>query len=93
LLTHPAELALIRRMLQLPEMVEVAVEELTPHVLPHYALELATLFHSFYKQCRVVSSLPEDREISMARLRLARAAQIVLARSLHLMGLSAPERM
>jgi arginyl-tRNA synthetase len=93
LLTHPAELALIRRMLQLPELVEVAVEELTPHVLPHYALELATLFHSFYKQCRVVSSLPEDRELSMARLRLARAAQIVLARSLRLMGLSAPESM
>jgi arginyl-tRNA synthetase len=93
LLTHPAELALIRRMLQLPELVEVAVEELTPHVLPHYALELAALFHSFYKQCRVVSSLPEDRDVSMARLRLARAAQIVLARSLHLMGLSAPERM
>ena len=93
LLTQPAELALIRRMLQLPELVEVAVEELTPHVLPHYALDLAALFHSFYKQCRVVSSLPEDRELSMARLRLARAAQIVLARSLHLMGLSAPERM
>ena len=72
LLTHPAELALIRRMLQLPELVEVAVEELTPHVLPHYALDLATLFHSFYKQCRVVSSLPEDKELSMARLRLAR---------------------
>ena len=93
LLTHPAELALIRRMLQLPELVEVAVEELTPHVLPHYALDLAAFFHSFYKQCRVVSSRPEDRELSMARLRLARAAQIVLARSLHLMGLSAPERM
>jgi arginyl-tRNA synthetase len=93
LLTHPAELALIRRMLQLPELIEVAVEELTPHVLPHYALELATLFHSFYKQCRVVSSVPEERELSMARLRLARAAQIVLARSLHLMGLSAPEKM
>ena len=71
LLTHPAELALIRRMLQLPELVEMAVLDLTPHVLPHYAQELATLFHSFYKQCRVVSSLPEDLELSRARLRLA----------------------
>lgn len=93
LLTHPAELALIRKMLELPELVETAVLELTPHVLPHYALELAGLFHSFYKQCRVLSSLPEEQALSKARLRLARAAQIVLARTLHLMGLSAPEKM
>lgn len=93
LLTHPAELALIRQMLRLPELVESAVQELAPHALPHYALELATLFHSFYKQCRVVSSLPQEEDLSRARLRLARAAQLVLARSLGLMGLSAPEQM
>jgi arginyl-tRNA synthetase len=93
LLIHPAELALIRRMLQLPELVESAALELAPHALPHYALELAALFHSFYKQCRVVSSLPQEADLSRARLRLAKAAQIVLARSLHLMGLSAPEQM
>jgi arginyl-tRNA synthetase len=93
LLVHPAELALIRKMIQLPEMVETAVLELAPHVLPHYAQDLAGLFHSFYKQCRVISSLPEDRPLSEARLRLVRAAQIVLARALHLMGVSAPEQM
>lgn len=93
LLTHAAELALIRQMLRLPELVEAAALELAPHALPHYALELATLFHSFYKQCRVVSSLLEEADLSRARLRLARAAQLVLARSLSLMGLSSPEQM
>jgi len=93
LLNHPAELALIRKMLQLPEVVASAVQDLAPHMLPYYALDLATLFHSFYKQCRVISSLPGDRPLSLARLKLVQAARIVLARTLHLMGVSAPERM
>jgi arginyl-tRNA synthetase len=93
LLTHPAELALIRRMLQLPEVVETAALEMSPHLLPHYALDLAGLFHSFYTQCRVISSAPEDRQLSLARLKLVQAAHVVLARTLHLMGMSAPEQM
>ena len=93
LLVHPAELALIRHMLRLPELVKKAATGLSPHHLPHYALELAGVFHPFYKQCRVVSSLPEDASLNKARLKLVAAAQIVLARVLALMGVSAPESM
>jgi arginyl-tRNA synthetase len=93
LLVHPAELALIRHMLRLPEVVEKAATGLSPHHLPYYALELAGAFHPFYKQCRVVSSLPEDVPLNKARLKLVTAAQIVLARVLALMGVSAPESM
>ena len=65
LLTHPAELELIREMLRLPEIVEVAAGgALEPHHLPHYAIELAGIFHSFYRQCRVVSSDPADAAIT-----------------------------
>jgi arginyl-tRNA synthetase len=93
LLTHPAELALIRQMLRLPELVEEAATRLEPHHLPHYAQELAASFHSFYKQCRVVSSDPADAALSAARLKLVQAARIVLANTLYLMGMTAPEQM
>ncbi|MBL7183615.1 MAG: arginine--tRNA ligase [Anaerolineae bacterium] len=93
LLRHPAELALIRHMLLLPEVVEQAVENLAPHHLTYYAQHLASVFHSFYKECRVVSSDPAEAELNKARLKLVSAAKIVLAKTLRLMGMTAPERM
>ncbi len=93
LLTHPAELELIREMLRLPEIIELAATKLEPHHLPHYGIELAGIFHSFYKQCRVVSSDPADAAITRARLKLVAAAKNTLARTLNLMGVNAPETM
>jgi arginyl-tRNA synthetase len=90
LLTTEPELTLIRRMLLLPEMVEVVAQTLEPHHLAYYAQELATVFHSFYKQCRVVS---DDEALSKARLKLVAAAKLTLARTLHLMGMTAPDKM
>jgi len=92
-LTHPSELALIRQMLLLPEVVEQAALDLAPHRLTYYAQELASAFHAFYRDCRVVSSDPADAELTKARLKLARAAKTVLARTLSLMGMTAPEQM
>jgi arginyl-tRNA synthetase len=93
LLTHPSELVLIRKMLELPEVVAMAAERLEPHHLSHYAQDLAATFHAFYRDCRVVSSDPADAELTKARLRLAAAAKSVLARTLGLMGVGAPDRM
>ena len=93
LLRDDAELALIRKMVLLPELVDAISRTLEPHHLPHYALELATAFHWFYQQCRVISSHPEDAAITRARLKLVEAAQVVLARTLNLMGMAAPEQM
>ncbi|MBL7125111.1 MAG: arginine--tRNA ligase [Dehalococcoidales bacterium] len=90
LLTTEPELALIRKMLLLPEMVEVVAHTLEPHHLAYYAQDLATVFHSFYKQCRVIS---QNEVLTKARLKLVEAAKVVLARTLHLMGMTAPERM
>ncbi len=90
LLTTEPELALIRKMLLLPEMVEVVAQTLEPHHLAYYALDLATVFHSFYKQCRVVS---EGEMLTKARLKLVEAAKITLAKTLHLMGMTAPDKM
>ena len=89
LITEP-ELALIRQMCLLPEIIETVVTTLEPHHLTYYSQNLATVFHSFYKQCRVVS---KNQAMSSARLKLVKAAQIVLARTLHLMGMTAPDNM
>ena len=93
LLEHEAELALIRKMLVLPELVETMSQKLEPHHLPHYAVELATAFHWFYERCRVVSSLADDLDITKSRLKLVEAARIALARCLGLMLMDAPEEM
>ena len=90
LLTGDSELALIRNMLQLPEVLELVASTLEPHHLPYYALDVATAFHNFYEKCRVISS---DEALTSARLKLVEAAQIVLAKVLHLMGMTAPEKM
>ncbi|HEY68851.1 MAG TPA: arginine--tRNA ligase [Thermoflexia bacterium] len=91
LLTHPSELALIRKMLELPEVVALAATQLAPHHLTFYAQDLAAVFHAFYRDCRVVAS--EEPERTQARLMLAQAAKLTLARALGLLGVTAPERM
>ncbi|MFL7793941.1 MAG: arginine--tRNA ligase [Anaerolineae bacterium] len=91
LLTHESELALIRKMLELPEIVMQAAVQLAPHHLTFYAKDLASTFHAFYRDCHVVDAQAPD--LTRARLMLVRAAKLVLARVLGLMGMSAPERM
>jgi arginyl-tRNA synthetase len=93
LLINDAELALVRKMLVLPEHIDSIAVTLAPHALPHYAVELANAFHQFYDQCRVVSSEPGDVPIMKARLKLVEAARIALARTLILMGMSTPDSM
>jgi arginyl-tRNA synthetase len=90
LLTDPAELTLIRKMLLLPEIVETIANTLEPHHLTYYAQDLATAFHAFYKNCRVITS---DKAMTGARLKLVKAAKLVLGRTLNLMGMNAPDKM
>ena len=90
LLEHPAELALIRQMVLLPELVETAVLRSAPHHLPFYAYDLARAFHTFYDECRVVS---DDEALTKARLKLVAGCKQVLANTLSLIGVTAPEQM
>jgi arginyl-tRNA synthetase len=90
LLTSEPELTLIRKMLQLPEVMEMVAQALEPHHLSYYALDVATIFHNFYEKCRVIS---QDEALTKARLKMVEAAQIVLAKALSLMGMTSPDRM
>ena len=85
------EAALARAIVRFPEVVEDAVVGEETQGVTAYAIELATAFHAFYRDARVVD--PDEPERSAARLALARAAQVTLARTLGLLGISAPESM
>jgi arginyl-tRNA synthetase len=89
-LTAPEELALIRRLAEFPATVRSMVDALAPNRLARYAQETAAEFHQFYIACRVLS---DDTELSTARLSLALASKTILASTLELLGVSAPEKM
>jgi arginyl-tRNA synthetase len=93
LLRHPAEQALIRELLRLPDVVAEAAERRETHELPKYCYEVASLFSQFYRDCRVLTDEPAEAELSAARLALVDATRLVLANGLGLMGISAPASM
>ena len=80
-----------RRSSRFPEVVEDAVAAEETHGITAYATELATTFHGFYRDARVVDA--DEPERSAARLALAAATRITLANALGLLGISAPESM
>jgi arginyl-tRNA synthetase len=87
---EPAERALIQRLLELPMEVQTAAERRAPHRLAAYATATAADFHAFYRDCQVVGA---GEGLQEARLALSIAAKRVIARTLDLLGVSAPERM
>jgi arginyl-tRNA synthetase len=85
-----AEIALARRLAEMPRVVRNVVENLAPHRLTRYARDIASDFHQFYHECRI---LVEDREERLARLTLCIATQTILERVLTMIGVSAPTSM
>ena len=90
-LSGAPEAALARQIVRLPEVVEDAAASEETHGITTYATELATTFHAFYRDARVVDADEADR--SAARLALVAAAKTTLANALSLLGISAPETM
>ena len=94
-LTDPTEAALARKLGEFPGLVEGCARDRAPFRLTHYAQELAGAFHAFYTVCQVLPSegRPVDASLSHARLAACDAVRRVLALTLTLVGVSAPERM
>jgi arginyl-tRNA synthetase len=90
LLETEAEMDLLRKLAELEEMVEFCAERRAPHRLTGYAEDLASLFHAFYRDCRVVT---DDERLTRARLLAVRAVRQVLEIVLRLIGVAAPEKM
>ncbi|HRJ58118.1 MAG TPA: arginine--tRNA ligase [Anaerolineales bacterium] len=85
------EIELIEQMSQFPQKVQQAAEEYRPLVMAMYAYDLANAFHSFYHAVPVLQS--EDEKVKNARLRLVAAAKQVVANSLRLLDIQAPDVM
>lgn len=90
LLQDESEHDLMRKLADFPEEIIAAADAREPHRLTRYVTELATVFHSFYTRCRVVT---EDAALTQARLVLCDATRTVLRNALTMMGVGAPERM
>jgi arginyl-tRNA synthetase len=90
LLREASEIALIRTLLDFPDVVESCATTYEPHRLADYLQEVAAGFHRFYHECRVVT---DDSALTNARLALCRATQIVLRNGFRILGIAAPEKM
>ena len=90
LLNEKEEMRLIKRLSAFSEEVEVAARNLEPHRITYYLGELVADFHRFYHEHRIIS---DRSDLTQARLALIQAVRIVIKNGLHLLGVSAPERM
>jgi arginyl-tRNA synthetase len=88
---HPAERALVKKLLAFPDELGEAAERRAPHRIAAYALELAQVFTAFYRDCQVVGAEPEA--VEDWRLRLCIVTRRTIARALDLLGVSAPDEM
>jgi arginyl-tRNA synthetase len=89
LLTHEAELTLVRHLARLPRTVDLCAEERKVHTMASYANSLASAFNAFYRDVPVLQA----GELRQPRLTLVKAARITLANALGTLGISAPEQM
>jgi arginyl-tRNA synthetase len=89
-LPAPEDLELLKKLGAFPDAVARAARDREPHKITGYLEELARVSHGWYHKCRVLGEPPA---VEAARLALARAARVVLANGLNLLGLSAPDRM
>jgi arginyl-tRNA synthetase len=89
-LSEPNEAMLMQRLSEYPEIVNDAATDLAPHTIANYLKECASDLHSYYNDTKF---LVDDESTKLARLALIAATQQVLKNGLHLLGVSAPEKM
>ena len=88
--SEPAELALIRKIAEMPEMINQAAKEYNPSALTKYAFELAQAYHKFYDSCTIKDA---ENDVKLSRLALCEAARTALKNVLTLLKVDAPEKM
>lgn len=101
LLNAEAESELIKLLAAYPATLKRAATGYDPHVLTNYLKDLASLFHAWYNDNRILpvsiiadeTPTQEELDLMQARLRLSKAVRQVLANGLSLLGLSAPTNM
>ena len=96
-LDDPGEMALIRRLLEYPRLVEQAAEAHEPHRVAFFLYEVASEFHAHWNRGKELPQLRfihhSDSDLTLARLALVHATKLVLSAGLAILGVSAPEEM
>jgi arginyl-tRNA synthetase len=90
LLTDEAEINLIKQLIRFPEIIEISCNKRESHILAEYLKEVASTFHKFFHNCRILDS---EQEIRDARLQLANTTRTVIKNGLSILGINAPEKM
>ncbi len=88
--TEPSELALVRKLAEMPEMINEAAKDYNPSALTRYAYELAQAYHKFYDGCSIKDA---EQDVKLSRLALCDAARTTLRNVLTLLKVEAPEKM
>ena len=88
-MTHEAEKELVKKLSELPEIMQEVSKSYELHLLPLYAISVAKAFHNFYTQCRVI----EDTGVNVIRAYILQATKQVLRTVLETMGVTTPEKM
>ena len=91
LLDNESETALMKELLRLPEVIAQSADIKEPHKVATYLREVATAFNQFYRDSHIIGA--DSEALGLARLHLAKAAQLVLHNGLTVLGISAPEKM
>lgn len=90
LLAAPEEINLMKKLAEYPDEIRIATQTLEPSRLTRYVTDVASLFHSFYTECRVKG---EEENLMKARLLLVSATKTVIKNVLGILSINAPERM
>lgn len=88
--TEPSEFALVRKLAEMPEMINEAAKDYNPSALTRYAYELAQAYHKFYDGCSIKDA---EQDVKLSRLALCDAARTTLRNVLTLLKVEAPEKM
>lgn len=91
LLSNQKEIDLIKHLNDFPSLVSESAKAREPHRVCNYIQKLASLFHSYYNECKVINR--DNLSLTKARLTLLQASKITLKNALELIGVSAPEKM
>jgi len=90
LLEHEDEIIMLKHMVQFPEIIDIAYENLEPQYIANYLQQLASFFHKFYSHCKVINN---DADLTNARIQLIKAVKVILNNGFNILGISSPERM
>ena len=85
------EISLSKKLLEFPDVIEQISEELEPHHITKYTLDLASEFHSYYQSEKIIDE--DNLSSTISKLILCKAIQETLKKSLEIMMISAPEKM